>query len=83
MRAVFLGGKDESYRRQAWNFMLAGGSAFDGLDYSFSAGHEDGGDLEPNGPGGGSPSVPASAPGTNRVFGKAARWWRCRRIYTA
>lgn len=51
----FLGHGDDAYRRQAWNFMLAGGSAFDGLDYSFTVGHEDGTDTAPNGPGGGSP----------------------------
>jgi hypothetical protein len=50
----FLGREDETYARQAWNFMLSGGSVFDGLDYSFSVGHEDGTDAEPNGPGGGS-----------------------------
>jgi hypothetical protein len=50
----FLGREDEPYRRQAWNFMLTGGGVFDGLDYSFSAGHEDGSDNQPNGPGGGS-----------------------------
>ncbi len=50
----FLGRDDDAYRRQAWNFMLSGGSIFDALDYSFSPGHEDGQDLEPNGPGGGS-----------------------------
>ncbi len=53
----FLGREDDAYRRQAWNFMLSGGSAFDGLDYSFTPGHEDGTDLEPNGPGGGSPTL--------------------------
>jgi len=52
----FLGRGDDAYRRQAWNFMLAGGSTFDGLDYSFPLGHEDGADTDPNGPGGGSPS---------------------------
>ena len=50
----FLGRSDEVYRRQAWNFMLSGGGTFDNLDYSFSVGHEDGGDDKPNGPGGGS-----------------------------
>jgi hypothetical protein len=50
----FLGLRDAAYRRQAWNFLLAGGSAFNSLDYSFSVGHEDGSDGEPNGPGGGS-----------------------------
>ena len=50
----FLGRDDAAYRRQAWNFLLSGGGAFDGLDYSFSVGYEDGSDAEPNGPGGGS-----------------------------
>ena len=53
----FLGQGDAGYRRQAWNFMLSGGSAFDGLDYSFTVGHEDGTDTAPNGPGGGSPEL--------------------------
>ncbi len=53
----FLGESDDVYTRQAWNFMLAGGSVFDGLDYSFSVGHEDGTDAGPNGPGGGSPEL--------------------------
>jgi hypothetical protein len=53
----FLGRGDAPYLRQAWNFMLSGGSVFDSLDYSFSAGHEDGSDTEPNGPGGGSPAL--------------------------
>jgi hypothetical protein len=53
----FLGQADDVYRRQAWNFMLSGGSVFDGLDYSFSVGHEDGSDTAPNGPGGGSPAL--------------------------
>lgn len=53
----FLGRDDAAYRRQAWNFMLSGGSAFDGLDYSFTPGHEDGSYLEANGPGGGSPAL--------------------------
>lgn len=53
----FLGHGNGAYRRQAWNFMLAGGSVFDGLDYSFIVGHEDGTDTEPNGPGGGSPEL--------------------------
>ncbi len=53
----FLGSDDAPYLRQAWNFVLAGGSVFDHLDYSFSPGHEDGADIEPNGPGGGSPAL--------------------------
>jgi hypothetical protein len=50
----FMGRDDNLYRRHGWNFMLSGGSIFDALDYSFSPGHEDGSDNEPNGPGGGS-----------------------------
>lgn len=53
----FLGRDHDAYRRQAWNFMLSGGSIFDALDYSFTVGHEDGSYSEPNGPGGGSPSL--------------------------
>ena len=53
----FLGRDDDAYTRQAWNFMLSGGGVFDHLDYSFSVGHEDGTDLEKNGPGGGSPEL--------------------------
>jgi hypothetical protein len=53
----FLGRDDDLYRRQAWNFMLSGGGIFDALDYSFSPGHEDGSDAEPNGPGGGSKAL--------------------------
>jgi hypothetical protein len=53
----FLGRDDDAYARQAWNFMLSGGGVFDHLDYSFSVGHEDGTDLEKNGPGGGSPDL--------------------------
>src|SRR5271169_6773570 len=53
----FLGRGDESYARQAWNFMMSGGSVFDSLDYSFTGAHEDGSDTEPNGPGGVSPEL--------------------------
>jgi hypothetical protein len=53
----FLGRDDDTYRRQAWKFMPLGGSAFNNLDYSFTVGHEDGGDVEPNGPGGGSSAL--------------------------
>lgn len=53
----FLGRDDASYLRQSWNFLLSGGSEFNNLDYSFTVGHEDGTDSEPNGPGGGSPAL--------------------------
>jgi hypothetical protein len=53
----FLGRTDAAYLRQAWNFMLSGGGAFDALDYSFTTDHPDGTDTAPNGPGGGSPAL--------------------------
>ena len=53
----FQMGDDSIYRKEAWRFLLAGGGLFNSLDYSFSVGKEDGTDLEPNGPGGGSPTL--------------------------
>jgi hypothetical protein len=53
----FIGRSDDTYRREAWRFLMAGGAAFDSLDYSFTIGHEDGTDLDNNGPGGGSPTL--------------------------
>jgi Cellulase (glycosyl hydrolase family 5) len=38
----FRGTADRSYRREGWDFILAGGAVYDNLDYSFTAGHEDG-----------------------------------------
>jgi hypothetical protein len=37
-----LDNADATYRRQAWEFMLAGGALFNNLDNSFAVGHEDG-----------------------------------------
>lgn len=49
----FAGSDDATYRRQAWEFILAGGSVFSNLDYSFTAGYERG--TRPvEAPGGGS-----------------------------
>lgn len=53
----FIPANDEAYRRQAWNFVFAGGGLFNNLDYSFSVGREDGTDVEANGPGSGSPAL--------------------------
>jgi hypothetical protein len=51
----FKGTGDRVYRRQAWEFMLAGGAVFSNLDYSFTPEHEDGtakvGDPTPGGGG--------------------------------
>jgi hypothetical protein len=48
---------DLHYRMEGWQFILAGGGLYNNLDYSFTVGHEDGSDVEPNGPGGGSPEL--------------------------
>lgn len=54
----FAGASDDTYRRQAWEFLLAGGTAFDHLDYSFAVGQEDG-TARNDAPGGGSPALRA------------------------
>lgn len=38
----FNGVGDRAYRTEAWEFLLAGGAVFNNLDYSFTAGKEDG-----------------------------------------
>ncbi|MCL5669963.1 MAG: hypothetical protein M1423_01470 [Acidobacteria bacterium] len=38
----FRGTGNSPYRREGWDFILAGGSVYDNLDYSFTVGHEDG-----------------------------------------
>ncbi len=51
----FDGHADAVYRVQGWEFILAGGALYNNLDYSFSAGHEDGTFAYPEQqPGGGS-----------------------------
>lgn len=54
----FKGTTDAPYRREAWEFVLAGGALFSHLDYSFTVGHEDGSFVVPAGQwGGGSPAL--------------------------
>jgi hypothetical protein len=54
----FKGTGDDYYRRQAWEFMLAGGGLYNNLDYSFCVGHEDGTfSVKAPTPGGGSPNL--------------------------
>ncbi|HEY6759282.1 MAG TPA: hypothetical protein VI318_07320 [Baekduia sp.] len=55
----FDGTGDDPYRREGWEFLLAGGSEYDNLDWSFTPGHEDGSDvpLDPATPGGGTPQL--------------------------
>ncbi len=53
----FKGTADAHYRMEAWEFILAGGALYNHLDYSFTAGHEDGTFQYPaQQPGGGNPS---------------------------
>lgn len=50
----FDGIENATYRKEAWNFMLAGGGLFNHLDYSFTVGHERGDFVfPPTQPGGG------------------------------
>lgn len=52
----FRGTNDAPYRTEAWQFILAGGGLYNNLDYSFTAGHEDGTFVYPaTQPGGGNP----------------------------
>jgi hypothetical protein len=44
------------YRLEGWDFIIAGGGVYDNLDYSFTAGHEDG-TASINAPGGGGPDL--------------------------
>lgn len=50
----FRGTGDNPYRREGWDFILAGGAVYDNLDYSFTVAHEDGTfKFPPTQPGGG------------------------------
>jgi hypothetical protein len=50
----FQSTNDAPYRMEAWDFVIAGGGLFNNLDFSFTAGHEDGSFIYPdNQPGGG------------------------------
>jgi hypothetical protein len=53
----FMGAEDHHYRRQAWEFILSGGALYNHLDYSFTVGQEDGTEVQPKAPGGGSPAL--------------------------
>lgn len=53
----FKGTGDDYYRKQAWEFLLAGGGLYNNLDYSFAVGHEDGTlEVTDPTPGGGGPA---------------------------
>lgn len=53
----FAGRSDDTYRRQAWRFMMNGGGLFNHLDYSFTIGHEGGDETANEAPGGGSAAL--------------------------
>jgi hypothetical protein len=53
----FAGSADQTYRRQAWNFIMSGGGLFNNLDYCFHVGAEDGNSIGNKAPGGGSPAL--------------------------
>jgi hypothetical protein len=53
----FRGQADLPYRTEAWDFLLAGGAAYDNLDYSFTARHPDGTAKVTTSPGGGGPEL--------------------------
>jgi hypothetical protein len=56
----FQGTEDRPYRVEGWAFLLAGGSVYSNLDYSFTTDHEDGtARVESPTPGGGGPSLRA------------------------
>lgn len=56
----FRGTGDSAYRREGWDFILAGGAVYGNLDYSFTVGHEDGTfKLPPTQPGGGGRTLQA------------------------
>ncbi len=51
----FKGVSDDVYRMEGWDFVIAGGGLYNNLDYSFTAGSEDGTfQYPPSQPGGGS-----------------------------
>lgn len=54
----FRGNSDSTYRMEGWRFILSGGSLYNNLDYSFTAGNEKGTYHYPSTqPGGGSDSL--------------------------
>jgi hypothetical protein len=54
----FNGNADSTYRKEAWDFILAGGGLYNNLDYSFTAEHETGSFSYPSTqPGGGSEAL--------------------------
>lgn len=56
----FRGTADRPYRTEGWDFLIAGGSVYSNLDYSFTVAHPNGtAPVEPPTPGGGGPPLRA------------------------
>lgn len=56
----FRGTGNSPYRQEGWDFILAGGSVYDNLDYSYTVGHENGTfKFPPSQPGGGGHTLQA------------------------
>ncbi|HLJ57346.1 MAG TPA: hypothetical protein VKT77_20075 [Chthonomonadaceae bacterium] len=54
----FRGSSDLPYRTEGWDFLMAGGSLYNNLDYSFTVAHPDGAaPVAPPTPGGGGPEL--------------------------
>jgi hypothetical protein len=53
----FRGKEDVTYRTEGWDFIIAGGSVYNNLDYSFTTSHPRGDFLDYTSPGGGSPAL--------------------------
>jgi hypothetical protein len=54
----FRGTADRHYRREAWEFLLSGGSLYNNLDYSFTVAHPNGtAEVKDPTPGGGGPAL--------------------------
>lgn len=54
----FVGQRDSTYRKEGWEFILAGGGLYNNLDYSFTPVHENGTFVYPEKqPGGGSAAL--------------------------
>jgi hypothetical protein len=53
----FRGKADIMYRTEAWEFLVAGGTIYDNLDYSFTVAHPNGTAVVTTSPGGGGPPL--------------------------
>ena len=64
----FAGKEDVHYRTEGWDFLIAGGAAYNNLDYSFSAKHPAGDLTDYKSPGGGSKELRRSLAALRRFM---------------